>query len=64
MLRKSLTFFNQVKLEFNKITWTPRKQAMSISGIVFVMVFITAFYFFVLDWILSGIVSFLLNLGS
>lgn len=64
MLKKSLNFFNQVKQEFNKITWTPRKQAISISGIVFVMVFITAFYFFVLDWILSGVVGFLLNLGS
>ena len=64
MFKNTFNFFNQVKQEFNKITWTPKKQAMSVSGIVFVMVFITAFYFFVLDWILSSIVGFLLNLGS
>ncbi|MDR0484262.1 MAG: preprotein translocase subunit SecE [Alphaproteobacteria bacterium] len=64
MFKNSLNFFNQVKQEFNKITWTPKKQAMQVSGIVFVMVFITAFYFFVLDWILSSAVGFLLNLGS
>ncbi len=64
MLKDSLRFINQVKQEFNKITWTSRKQALSVSAMVFVMVFITAFYFFVLDWILSSIVNFLLNLGS
>ncbi|MCL2567796.1 MAG: preprotein translocase subunit SecE [Alphaproteobacteria bacterium] len=64
MFKDALNFFNQVKQEFYKITWSPKKQAIQVSGIVFVMVFLTAFYFFVLDWILSGIVGFLLNLGS
>jgi preprotein translocase subunit SecE len=64
MFKNMLQFFYQVKQEFNKITWTTKKQALSITGVVFVMVFITALYFFVLDWILSGAVNFLLNLGA
>jgi preprotein translocase subunit SecE len=64
MMKNSLKFLGQVKQEFHKITWAPKKQALSISATVFVMVFITAFYFFVLDWILSNVVNFLLNLGS
>ena len=64
MLSKSLDFFNQVKQEFFKITWTNKKQALYITGVVFFMVFITSLYFFALDSILSSIVSFLLKLGS
>ncbi len=63
MLTNILQFYYQVKQEFNKITWTTKKQALSITVIVFIMVFITALYFFVLDWILSGAVNFLLGLG-
>jgi len=64
MLGKSLDFFNQVKQEFFKITWTDKKQALYITGVVFFMVFITSLYFFALDSILSSVVSFLLKLGS
>ena len=64
MLKNSVKFVNQVKQEFKSISWSDKKQAMSISGVVFVMVFITALYFFLLDWVLSTIVNFLLNLGS
>ena len=41
-LGKSLDFFNQVKQEFFKITWTDKKQALYITGVVFFMVFIIA----------------------
>jgi preprotein translocase subunit SecE len=64
MLKLSIKFLNQVKQEFKKISWTDKKQANSITLIVFLMIFITALYFFSLDWVLSTIVSFLLNLGS
>ncbi|MFL1780783.1 Preprotein translocase subunit SecE [Candidatus Hepatincolaceae symbiont of Richtersius coronifer] len=64
ILKAPVKFFVQVKQEFKKITWTSKKQALSITGIVFVMIFITAFYFFVLDWILSTIVNFLLRVGG
>jgi len=63
-LKTSVKFFNQVVQEFKRITWTTKKQALSITGIVFVMVTITATYFFVLDWILSGSINFILNLWS
>jgi preprotein translocase subunit SecE len=64
MLLKWISFFNQVKQEFFKIIWTPKKQALYITGMVFVMVFITALYFFVLDFALSKIVNFFISLGS
>lgn len=64
MIKLSIKFLNQVKQEFKKISWTDKKQANSITLIVFLMIFITALYFFSLDWVLSTIVSFLLNLGS
>lgn len=63
MLKTLPKFFEQVRQEFNKITWTSKKQALSITAIVFVMVALTSLYFFGLDWILSSIVKFLLNLG-
>ena len=63
MISRVFSFVNQVKQEFFRITWSGRKQAMSITLMVFVMVFITALYFFVLDWILSKLVGFFLNLG-
>ena len=64
MFTKSIKFLIQVKQEFKKITWTTKKQALSITGIVFLMVFITSLYFFLLDLALSGAVNFLLNLGA
>jgi len=64
MFSFSLKFLNQVRQEFSKISWTNRKQATNITLMVFVMIIITALYFFALDWILSHIVAFLIKLGS
>lgn len=63
-MKSALAFLNQVKLEFSKITWTTKKQALVVTSMVFVMVFIVALYFFVLDFALSHVVNFLLNLGD
>ena len=64
MFNFSLKFLNQVKQEFSKISWTNKKQATNITLMVFVMIIITALYFFALDWVLSHIVAFLIKLGS
>lgn len=64
MITNVIKFFSLVKQEFFKITWSDRKQAVSITLMVFVMVFITAMYFFALDWVLSSVVKFLLSLAT
>jgi preprotein translocase subunit SecE len=56
-------FLRQVRQEFNKITWMPKKQVAMSTLMVFVMIVITSIYFFSLDGLLSAVVSFLLKLG-
>ena len=57
-------FFREVRQEVSRVTWPSRKETAVTTGMVFVMVFICALFFFVIDQIFSQIVRFVLGLGA
>ena len=57
-------FFRQVRQEVSRVTWPTRKETGVTTAMVFVMVFIAAIFFFVVDQILSQGVRFILGLGA
>lgn len=58
-------FVREVKQEVSKVTWPTRKETTVTTMMVFVMVFLAAIFFFVVDWVLSqGVRLVLLGLGG
>ena len=57
-------FFQQVRSEGEKVTWTSRNETMVSTVMVLVMVVIMAIFFFIVDQILRFGVSNLIQLGS
>ena len=57
-------FIREVRQEVAKVTWPTRKETMITTGMVFVMVFLAALFFLIIDQILSAGVSFVLGLGG
>ena len=56
-------FAQQVRQEVAKVTWPNRKETLISTGMVFVMVFLAAVFFFVLDQILHHIVRLIMGIG-
>ena len=57
-------FFSQVRAEARKIVWPSRKETWITSVMVFIMVLIATVFFFVVDFGLARISTWLLALGS
>ena len=57
-------FVQQVRQELTRVTWPTRKETMVTTAMVFVMVFIAAIFFFVVDQVLSYGVKVLFGLGQ
>ena len=57
-------FVQQVRQELSRVTWPTRKETTVTTAMVFVMVFIAAAFFFVVDQILSEGVRLLFGLGQ
>ncbi|HKO10153.1 MAG TPA: preprotein translocase subunit SecE [Alphaproteobacteria bacterium] len=57
-------FIQQVRQELAKVTWPSRKEALVTTGMVFVMVFFAAMFFFVVDEALSLGIRTILGVGS
>ncbi len=55
-------FIREVRREVSKVTWPSRKEATVSTGMVFVMVFVAALFFFLIDQILSNVVKLILAL--
>ena len=53
-----------VRQEIDKVTWPTRKETIVTSIMVFIMVFVCAIFFLVVDRILSWGVSLVLGLGA
>jgi len=56
-------FFQQVRQEVSRVTWPSRKETMVTTAMVFVMVFIAAVFFFVVDQVFSAGVRLIFGLG-
>ena len=57
-------FYNEVRAEARKVTWTSWKETWITSVMVGIMVVLTAFFFFGVDAVLHAAVTFLLNLAN
>jgi preprotein translocase subunit SecE len=56
-------FFQQVRQEVSRVTWPTRKETMITTAMVFVMVFIAAAFFFLVDQVFSAGVRLIFGLG-
>lgn len=56
-------FFQQVRTETAKVTWPTRRETLITTAMVFVMVFLAAIFFLVVDQIIRFGVSTLLTIG-
>ena len=57
-------FIREVRQEVAKVTWPTRKETTITTTMVFIMVFLAALFFILVDWILKNGVEILLGLGS
>ena len=57
-------FVQQVRQELGRVTWPTRKETTVTTAMVFVMVFIAAAFFFIVDQVLSYGVRVLFGLGQ
>jgi preprotein translocase subunit SecE len=57
-------FLRQVRQEGSKVTWPTRKEVMVTTGMVFLMVFVMAIFFLVVDQVLALGVRTILGFGG
>jgi preprotein translocase subunit SecE len=57
-------FVRQVRQETAKVTWPTRKETAITTGMVFLMVFLAAIFFLVVDQVLQLGVKYILGLGG
>jgi preprotein translocase subunit SecE len=57
-------FYQEVRQETSRVTWPTRKETLVTTAMVFVMVFVAALFFFVVDQLMSNVVRFVLGLGG
>jgi preprotein translocase subunit SecE len=54
-------FLQQVRQEVSRVTWPTRKETTVTTAMVFVMVFLAAIFFLLVDWALAHIVKLVLG---
>jgi preprotein translocase subunit SecE len=57
-------FIQEVRQEGSKVTWPTRKESMVSTGMVFVMVILSALFFLLVDSIMSSGVKLIFGLGG
>ncbi len=57
-------FVQQVRQELSRVTWPSRKETVQTTLMVFLMVFVAAAFFFVVDQVLAYGVRVLFGLGQ
>ena len=57
-------FIRQVRQETSRVTWPSRKETVVTTAMVFLMVFVAAGFFFVIDQLLSYGVRLVFGLGQ
>ena len=59
-----LEFMRQVRQEVSKVTWPSRKETTITSIMVFIMMFVCAVFFLIVDRLLSWGVTSILGMGA
>ncbi len=57
-------FLQEVRSEVSKVTWPGRRETVVTTIMVFIMVFLAAIFFFLIDQVLGWGVGMVLNLGG
>ncbi len=57
-------FIRQVRQEASKVTWPSRKETMTTTGMVFVMVVLVALFFLVVDQVIQFGIKLIFGLGG
>ena len=57
-------FVQQIRQELARVTWPTRKETLVTTGMVFLMVFVAAAFFFVVDQVLAYGVRLVYGLGQ
>jgi preprotein translocase subunit SecE len=60
-MAKGLQFFREVRQEGMKVTWLTRKETVTTTVIVFIMIFIMSMFLLFADWVISTSVKFILG---
>jgi preprotein translocase subunit SecE len=58
-----IEFLQQVRQEVSRVTWPSRKETVVTTAMVFMMVFIAAAFFFLVDQVFSAGVRLIFGLG-
>lgn len=64
MSKNLARFAREVRQETMKVTWPTRKETVTTTIVVFIMVSIMSVFLLFADWMISGSVEFLLKIGS
>jgi preprotein translocase subunit SecE len=64
LFRKVPEFFREVRQEVSRVTWPTRKELTLTTSMVFLMAFVVALFFFVVDEALSYAVRLVLDIGA
>ena len=56
-------FIQEVRQEVSRVTWPSRKETLTMTAMVFVMVFIAAGFFFLIDQMFSAGVRLVFGVG-
>lgn len=59
-----LKFMREVQAEARKTTWPTRKETLQTTGLVLVMVLLTALFFLAVDQVIGAGMRALFNVGS
>ena len=59
-----MEFLRQVRQEAGRVTWPSRRETTITTAMVFVMVFVSSLFFFLVDLGLGHAVRFVLGLGA
>ncbi len=55
-------YIREIRREVSKVTWPSRKETTVSTGMVFLMVFLAAVFFFLVDQVISNAVKLILSL--
>ena len=64
MAMSPFKFFQEVREETRKVTWPSRKETLTTTGMVFVMVIACSIFFVMVDWIFTLAARYLLGIGG
>jgi preprotein translocase subunit SecE len=62
-MENPVKFYREVRQEVSKVVWPTRRETMTSTGMVLVLVFISAIFFWVVDSMISAGVRTILGLG-